>query len=237
MNKMTLTLKGSDNYFVNEAFNVLRTNVQFCGQDIKVIEITSCHENEGKSTISLFLAVSLAEMGKKVLFIDADLRKSVIAARNTDAVASSGLSEVLTGQKTLQECVWATQYPTLSLLFSGVFPPNPVDLLNGKYFKKIIAASRDVYDYVIIDTPPIGEVIDAAAVAPACDGILLVAAGGKVHARMVRDAVDQLRKSGTPLLGIVRNFVSDKKNHYYYKKKYGKYKQYGTKYGMDDKNA
>ncbi len=219
MNKMKIELKGSDNYFVNEAFNVLRTNVQFCGTDKKVIGITSCRENEGKSTIALHLAASFAELGKKVLFVDADLRKSVVASRNTDAAVSGGLSEILTGQTTMQEAFWETQYPGLHVLFSGKFPPNPVDLLSGKQFRKFIEAAKAVYDYVIVDTPPIGEVIDAAAVAVACDGMLLIAANAKVHARPVKNAAEQLSKSGTPILGIVRNFVSDKKRRYYYASK------------------
>ena len=85
MQKIKLKLPGEDNFFVQEAYKVLRTNLQFCGQGIKVIALTSCNENEGKTTVSLHLARSLAELGKRVIMIDGDMRKSVIVGRNTTA--------------------------------------------------------------------------------------------------------------------------------------------------------
>lgn len=224
-NKLNLTLLGSENYFINEAYNVLRTNVQFCGDDKRVICVTSVHENEGKTTISLQLAVRLANIGKKVIFVDSDMRKSVAAKRYTDATPQCGLSELLSGQKSLEDCIWDTQYPELKLVFSGSFPPSSTDLLNGKSFKEFIDDCRGKYDYVIIDTPPVGAVIDAAIAAPACDGILLIVAGSKVHARDVEAAANQLTMSGTPILGLVRNFVGGHRKGYYYKK--DKYKGYG----------
>ena len=97
MEDITLKLPGEDDFFTQEAFKVLRTNLQFCGQDKQVIAVTSCNENEGKTTVSLQLARSLSELGKRVLVIDADMRKSVMAGRNTNAKRAIGLSEVLTG--------------------------------------------------------------------------------------------------------------------------------------------
>ena len=134
MGKITLKLPGEKDFFTQEAFKVLRTNLQFCGQDVQVISITSCDENEGKTTVSLQLARSLAELGKNVLIIDADMRKSVMAGRNTDAKDIVGLSEVLTGMVKLKDAIYSTQYPTLQLIFAGKYPPNPVELLIGKYF-------------------------------------------------------------------------------------------------------
>ena len=95
--KTTLKLPGKKDFFTQEAFKTLRTNLQFCGQDICTVVITSCNENEGKTTITLQLAKSLAELNKRVLVIDADMRKSVMAGRNTTAENPAGLSEVLTG--------------------------------------------------------------------------------------------------------------------------------------------
>lgn len=114
VNKTVLKLPGADDFFTQEAFKTLRTNLQFCGQDIRTVVITSCNENEGKTTVTLQLGKSLAELGKRVLVIDADMRKSVMAGRNTTAASPAGLSEVLTGQRAMADCLYETQYKTWS---------------------------------------------------------------------------------------------------------------------------
>ena len=215
MNKISIKLPGDNDYFTQEAYKVLRTNLQFCGQDIQVIAITSCNENEGKTTVALHLARSLAELGKEVLLIDADMRKSVLAGRNSNAKDVVGLSELLTGMVALGEALYQTQYPTLQLIFTGKYPPNPVELLNGKYFSALIKETRKAYQYVIIDTPPLGRVIDAAVVAPNCDGTVLVV-GNSTRYRQAQDVVEQLKKSGSKILGVVRNNTKKKDSAYYY---------------------
>lgn len=215
MNKISIKLPGDNDFFTQEAYKVLRTNLQFCGQDIQVIAITSCNENEGKTTVALHLARSLAELGKEVLLIDADMRKSVLAGRNSNAKDVVGLSELLTGMVALGEALYQTQYPTLQLIFAGKYPPNPVELLNGKYFSALIKETRKVYQYVIIDTPPLGRVIDAAVVAPNCDGTVLVV-GNSTRYRQAQDVVEQLKKSGSKILGVVRNNTKKKDSAYYY---------------------
>ncbi|MFB2022261.1 CpsD/CapB family tyrosine-protein kinase [Pseudoflavonifractor sp. P01025] len=215
MNKISIKLPGDNDFFTQEAYKVLRTNLQFCGQDIQVIAITSCNENEGKTTVALHLARSLAELGKEVLLIDADMRKSVLAGRNSNAKDVVGLSELLTGMVALGEALYQTQYPTLRLIFAGKYPPNPVELLNGKYFSALIKETRKAYQYVIIDTPPLGRVIDAAVVAPNCDGTVLVV-GNSTRYRQAQDVVEQLKKSGSKILGVVRNNTKKKDSAYYY---------------------
>lgn len=215
MNKISINLPGEKDFFTQEAYKVLRTNLQFCGQDTRVIAITSCNENEGKTTVALHLARSFAELGKNVLMIDADMRKSVLAGRNTNAKDIVGLSELLTGMITLEEALYETQYPTLRLIFAGQYPPNPVELLNGKYFSALIQETREVYQYVIIDTPPLGRVIDAAVIAQNCDGIVLVV-GNSTRYRQAQDIVTQLKKSGSKILGVVRNNTKKKSRVYYY---------------------
>lgn len=222
MEDITLKLPGEDDFFTQEAFKVLRTNLQFCGQDVKVIAVTSCNENDGKTTVALQLARSLAELGKRVLVIDADMRKSVIAGRNTNAKKAVGLSEILTGMVKLADAVYSTQYPNLQIIFAGKYPPNPVELLSGKYFKTLLAETRKVYQYVIVDTPPLGRVIDAAVVAPECDGAILVIGNTSVRYRQAQEVVAQIEKSGSKLLGVVRNNTSKKDRGYYYSRK-GKY--------------
>lgn len=225
MEPITLKLPGSDDFFTQEAYKVLRTNLQFCGQDIKVIAATSCNENEGKTTVALHLAYSLAELEKKVLVIDADMRKSVMAGRNTTAKNITGLSEVLTGMEKVDDCIYATQHPFLHLMFAGKYPPNPVELLSGACFSTLIAEARKVFDYIIIDTPPLGRVIDAAVVAPNCDGVILIVGGGNIRYRQAQEVVSQLEKSGSKILGVVRNNTKKKNGGYSYQNKkysYGK---------------
>lgn len=218
MEPIKLKIPGSGDYFTQEAVKVLRTNLQFCGQDIHVIAVTSCHENEGKTTVSLNVAKSFAELGKKVLFVDADMRKSVIAGRNTNVKRVQGLSEVLTGMKSVGECLFPTEYPGMRILFAGKYPPNPVELLSGRYFSALIAEARKAFDYIIVDTPPVGMVIDAAVVAPLCDGVVIVMNENNVTYTQAREAVDQLKRTGSKVLGVVMNNAKPQQKIYYRKK-------------------
>ena len=122
MTTMQTSLPGSNNYFVQEAYKFLRANIQFCGPDIKVIVLTSCEENEGKTTVSMSLAKSFAEIGKKVLLIDADMRKSVLAGRNLDAKDYRGLSEYLSGMCEVGEVVMKTSVKDMYVLLAGKYP-------------------------------------------------------------------------------------------------------------------
>lgn len=221
MEKTTLKLAGSDDFFTQEAYKALRTNLQFCGQDIQVVALTSSHENEGKTTVTLNLARSLAQLGKRVLVIDADMRKSVMAGRYFKVKNPSGLSEVLSGMVRLGDALYSTQDETLHVIFAGTYPPNPVELLGGKYFASLIDETRKYYDYVLIDTPPLGQVIDAAVIAPVCDGTILVLADNTVTTKQAKGVVDQLNKSGSKILGVVRNYVRTGSGGYYNSKYYG----------------
>lgn len=222
MEKIMLKLPGEDDFFTQEAFKVLRTNLQFCGQDIRTVAVTSCNENEGKTTITLQLGKSLAELGKRVLVIDADMRKSVMAGRNTTATRPTGLSEILTGQQSMPDCLYQTQHKNLELLFAGKYPPNPVELLGAKAFEDLLGAVRKTYDYVLIDLPPLGSVIDAAVVAARCDGTILVISDNRVRCHQAVEVVDQLKKCGGRLLGVVRNNICSGGSGYY--KKYHTYR-------------
>ncbi len=217
-----LKLPGENDFFTEEAYKVLRTNLQFCGQDMKVILFTSCNENDGKSTVTLHIAKSFSELGKRVLVIDADMRKSVVAGRNTSVKNPKGLSEVLTGLCPLNDCLYTVRDTRMQILFAGQYPPNPVELLSGKYFSTLLSECRKTFDYVLVDTPPLGQVIDAAVVAGSCDGAVMVLGNSRVHYRQAQEIVSQIEKSGCKMLGVVRNNRHEKKRAYYsLRKKYG----------------
>lgn len=211
MERTVLQLQGIDNFYTQEAYKTLRTNLMFCGRDVQIVAVTSYWENEGKTTVVLNLARSLTELGKRVLVIDADMRKSVMAGRHTKAKNPAGLSEILTGMVRLSDGLYTTQYDNLHLIFSGKYPPNPVELLGGKYFPMLLEETRKVYDYVLIDTPPLGQVIDAAVLAPCCDGTLLVMESHSIRHKHAQSLIAQLNKSGSKILGVVRNNISDNK--------------------------
>ncbi|MBQ7226375.1 MAG: CpsD/CapB family tyrosine-protein kinase [Clostridia bacterium] len=225
------------NYSVREAFKALRTNFLFCGDDIKTVLITSCVKNEGKSTISLELSKSLAISEKKVLLVDADLRKSVFATKYTqNANEILGLSEYLSGQATLDDIFYATQNENLHMIFAGAVPPNPVELLGSAKFQALLADAREKYDYVIVDAAPLGAVIDASAISAFVDGAILVITANEISYRFAQDVKLQLEKSNCRVLGAILNRIPMRNGSYYnnyYKKYYGRYKKYGYggKYG------
>ena len=216
MNQIKLNLPGEKDYFTQEALKTLRINLQFCGQDIRTIMFTSVGENEGKSTVALGLAKSFADLEKKVLLIDADMRKSVMAGRNTDAKNPKGLSEVLNGLAKLEDVLCQAEETSVYVLFAGQYPPNPVELLNGKYFEELISLAKSNFDYVIVDTPPLGRVVDAAVIAPECDGAVLLIGNNHVPYREAQEVVNQIRKSDCKMLGVVRNNSSVNTHTYYH---------------------
>lgn len=224
--KVKLALKKLD-YYSNEAYNTLRTNIQFCGGDKRVIEFTSCMPNEGKSIVTLNLAISMAESGKSVLLIDADLRKSVLKARVRLQERVDGLTHYLTGQASVEEIICTTDIPQLHMIFAGPVPPNPSELLNSSLFEELISEQRKKYEYIIIDTPPLGSVIDSAIIARVCDGTIMVVETDAVSYKLAQEVKEQMIKTGCPILGVVLNKVDISKRSYYGKyKKYRKYKEY-----------
>ena len=205
MKTVEIRFDGEDNYFIREAFNTLRTNVLFCGADVKKIVITSTGENEGKTTVSLGIAKSLAEANRRVLLIDADLRKSVAVGRYTELAGVTGLSQLISGQASLADSVYHTQIAGLDVIFAGPFPPNPTELVGSETFRQLLEAVGPHYDYIILDAPPLGMVVDAAVIAGFCDGAILVLHQGKTKYRMAQGVVAQIEKSGCRVLGAVLN--------------------------------
>lgn len=214
----------------NEAYKTLRTNISFSGDDVKVIAFTSSVPNEGKSFVTFNLSVSLAEDGKKVLYIDADIRKSVTIARYGVDIETKGLAHYLSGQKKLDDVIYETNIDNLDIIFTGQVAPNPSELLGNSYFKKLIETKREEYDYIIIDCPPLGSVIDAAIVAKECDGAIIVIETDSASYKIVQRVKKQLEQSGVRILGAVLNKVEMGGKGYYGKGYYGK-SYYGSYYG------
>lgn len=214
-----------------EAYKTLRTNVQFCGNDVKIISLTSCVPNEGKSMVSFNLAISMAETGKKVLFIDADLRKSVLIGRYKINKAIKGLTQYLSGVEQLEDVRYGTNVKNMDLILSGPVPPNPAELLNNEKFTELLETARKEYDYVIIDTPPIGQVIDPAIVAQQTDGVIFLISQANISYKYAQKQIEQMRKSGCRILGAVLNKVDPEEKGGYYGGYYGKYSKKGYGYG------
>ena len=221
-------------YTMKESLRTLRTNLQFCGDDIQTVLFTSAAPDEGKSSVVVNLARSLTEARKNVLVIDADMRKSVLVgrmgARRTGGELC-GLSHYLTGQRRLSDVVYATQIPRLYMVFAGPPVPNPTEILEKKYFEELLAFGKKSFDYVLIDCPPLGAAIDAAVIGRKVDAAVLVVAQGMVSARLINEARNQLDSSGVRILGAVLNKVDMKKGGAY-GKYYGQY--YGKYYGEYD---
>lgn len=220
-------------YAMTEEFKTLRTNVLFCGDDKKVIMVTSAVMGEGKSQTSIRLAASLAEIKKKVLVIDADIRKSVLASRLQATNIEKGMTHFLSGQSNLSEVVYSTNIPGLHIIFSGPYAPNPTELLSGERFKQTLEYLRSMYDYIIIDSAPLGMVVDGAIVAEHSDGAIMVLESGAIKYRLAQNVKTSLENAGCPVLGVVLNKVDRKANGHYYSRYYGKYygKNYGKYYG------
>ena len=231
MNKLTIHLEEMD-YNMEEELKTLRTNLIFCGADKKVIMITSTAPNEGKSDTSMNLAISLAKLNKRVLLMDLDLRKSVMISKCDAEQVKYGMSHFLSGQCQLTDAIYTTNVPKMHIAMAGPAGPNPTELLSGEIFQKMLKSLREVYDYIIIDTAPLGLVIDAAVVARECDGALIVVEAGKIKYRQVQKVKAQIEDSGCPVLGAVLNKVDMKKNGY---TKYGKYRKYGRYYKYEEK--
>lgn len=213
-------------YEFNEEMKTLRTNIQFCGNDKQVILMTSTFSGEGKSSVSLELCQSLTELDLRVLLIDADMRKSVFKKRVNGPAPKKGLSHFLSGQCELGEIIYKTSILNLSVVFAGTVPPNPTELLSSPRFEDLLEQGRQFFDYIIIDCPPVGMVVDAAVVAPLCDGTIILIESGEVKYRAAQDVVNRMNTTGCPILGVILNKVNRKKQGKYYGKYYGK-KYYG----------
>ena len=213
----------------SEAIYQLRTGILYSSKDVKTIAITSAFENQGKSFISFHLAYSLSQVGKRVLLVDTDMRKSVLQRRMGLEGVKLGLSEYLSGNAELGQVIYDVGITNMHVLFSGKLVPNASALLAAKWLENLCAEVRDSYDYVIFDTPPICVVGDAAIVASFCDGALLVIENGVTKKKTLAQMKSEMDKVGANVIGVVQNMVGSKKDSSYYGK--GNYGYYYGNYG------
>lgn len=206
-----------------EYYNALCTNIQLSGDKLKVISVTSVNPGEGKSTTSINIAWSFARAGYKTLLIDGDIRNSVMSGVFKSREKITGLTEFLSGTTDLSHGLCDTNIENLFVVQSGSVSPNPAALLQSKNFNDMIETLRKYFDYIIVDTAPIGIVIDAAIIVQKCDASILVAEAGVAKRRDVQKAKSQLEHTGKPFLGVVLNKFDVQRE------KYGSYGNYGKK--------
>ena len=172
--------------------------------------------NEGKSTTSANLDISFARAGFLTLLIDADTRNSVMSGTFRSKESYDGLTSYLSGNAELSDVICNTSIDNLMVIPSGKIPPNPTSLIQNDNYERMIETVRDLYDYVIIDTPPLGRVVDAAIIAHSSDASLLVAKPGVDKRRSITKLKDQLEQSGSVFLGVILNKFDFKADKYGY---------------------
>lgn len=213
--KVTMRDPKKSNYFYEEAVKTLRTNIQFSGKQVKTILFTSCYPNEGKSDVTFTLAVEMGKAGKRVLLVDADIRKSNFVRRYHVKENILGLSQYLSGQAELKDVVYQTNFVNVDMIFAGPSAPNPSELLSDLEFDKMIREKREDYDYIFIDTPPALNLTDATIVAKNCDAGILIIESEAVSYKVAQKVKAQVERSGCHILGAVLNKVDVKKGRYY----------------------
>ena len=218
-----ITLKNPKSV-ISEAFRTLRTNIQYSNIDnsIKTILVTSSMSEEGKTVVAANLAVSIAYTGKKVLIIDCDLRKPTLH-KKLGIYNFKGLTNVLIGEIAFEEVIDKhNDIPTLDILTSGPIPPNPSELLGSMKMEEFLSNLKNEYDIIILDSPPVGIVTDAAILSTKTEGVLLVVNSGKTETDAVKRSKELLENVNANIIGVVLNKV-DMKNKAYSKYGYSKY--------------
>ena len=217
--KILLTEKSP--FAIQEAFKELRTNVMFSlpGTGCKCVGVTSPTPGDGKSTCAANLAISLAQIGKRVILIDCDMRLPTVS-ESFRIPAVPGLSDFLSGQSTVDACVRQVERYRLSVMPAGSIPPDPTGLLEDAQMERLINAFRSVYDYVIVDLPPVMAVPDASILSKYIDGFLLVIRNRQTRHRYVSEMIRRLQLTKSKIIGfgVVGGDTTGKK---YYKHKYG----------------
>ena len=211
----TLIGKG-DESFLLESFRMLRTQISFIGSygQLKTLVLTSSQPNEGKSTVSANLAISLALNKKKVVLVDTDLRRPTIH-QTFNMGNGKGFTSVVAGECLLEEALQATDIEGLYILSSGPKPPNPAELLDSRVSRDLIESLKQEFDYVIIDAPPALMIADAQIVASMADGVLLVVSCQEANRNAVERTYELMVQAGIRVIGMVLNKFTQEQGSYY----------------------
>ena len=236
MRKATIKRFTAPDYSGTEAINTICTNLSFSSRNCKRIAFTSYMPGAGKTYISINVLYNLAKRGKHVLLVDADLRRSNIVSRlrmETDG-EMLGLAHYLAGHCNLDDCIYETNLYGACIMPAGRDITSPMTLIDTPYFGEMLDHLATQFDLILVDTPPVGVVIDAAEIGRRCDGCVLIVNYNTTRRRELVEAKNQMEQSGCPILGCVINKVtfdtlSAKKyynkgyyNHYYKSGYYGK---------------
>jgi succinoglycan biosynthesis transport protein ExoP len=204
-----------------EGYRTLRTNLQFLNLegDMRIILFTSAGPEEGKSTVMVNLGAALSEMGKKVLLVEADLRKPVLD-KYFKIAPGKGISNVISGTATLEEAVQSTGYDNLYFLAAGVKPPNPAELVASEAMRSLLQKAKQSADFVLVDSPPVLAASDAMALAPMVDGVIIMAGFDRADRDSARRTTELLKKVNARILGLVINNIAPSTRygqyHYFY---------------------
>lgn len=202
---------------VAEAVRAVRTNLMFMGTDraLHRILVSSPGPEEGKTFVAISLAVAMAQSGKRVLIVDTDLRRPRMHKVFEGCDASTGLTVAVAGQARVEDLVQATRVANVSLLCCGPIPPNPAELLHTRRFAELLDRLSASFDLLVLDSPPLGAVTDAAILSRVVDGTLLVVRHGKTHKAALGHAARQLSDLGSTLLGVILNDADASRGGYY----------------------
>ncbi len=202
---------------ISEQYRTIRTNIEFStvDEEMRAIMVTSSGPGEGKSTTANNIAVVFAQQGKKVLLVDADLRKPTVHY-SFRVDNHTGLTNVLTKQETLINAVQATNQENLFVLTSGPIPPNPAELHGSKAMDQFINEVKGLFDVIVFDTPPVLAVTDGQVLANKLDGVVMVVSSGKTEIEAATKAKESLVNSKAKLLGVVLNNIKRTESQYYY---------------------
>jgi capsular exopolysaccharide synthesis family protein len=213
---------------VAEAARAMRTNIMFMSPDKphRTLLVTSSAPAEGKTMVACLLATTMAQAGQRVLLIDCDLRRPRVH-RVFGLTNDIGISSAVLEPGTIGASIRSTQVPNLSVLTAGPLPPNPAELLQSELFSKVLDGLMQNYDRVIIDSPPVVPVTDAAVLSTRCDGAVLVVRASKTTKELARRGARSLSDVGGRVLGVVLNAVDLEARHYGYYQRYYYYRREG----------
>lgn len=203
---------------LNESAKTLRANIDFAGIDapIRSVAITSAEKGDGKTIIACMLAIAEATADRKTLIVDNDFRNPQVSAR-LNVHGTHKLSELLNAtEETFMDFCMPTKVPNLYVLDVGLRRSDPVEVLSSQKYDRILDLAKSLFDFVVIDTPPLGLFIDAAIVAPKTDGTLIVVRSGKDTPQSLQSVMSQLEKANARVLGAVLNGANVRNTSYYY---------------------